>query len=267
MSKLRRMSDNRYVRTETSGAIATVTIDRQTKLNALNPSVMAEIDGAFAGLRDDGGVRAVILTGAGDKAFVAGADIGVLAEMGTLTGTEISQAGQEVLRRIEEFPKPVIAAVGGYALGGGCELALACHLRVASERARFGLPEVGLGIIPGYGGTVRLARLVGLGRAVEMILTGDMIGAERAAEIGLANLVVPHEELMDRARALAGRIARNAPVAVKMALASVYGAEEGTMDHALAFEASLFGLLASTDDMREGMAAFLEKRKANFTGS
>ena len=267
MSNHRRMSDNRYVRTEAAGAIATVTIDRQTKLNALNPSVMAEIDGAFAGLRDDGGVRVVILTGAGDKAFVAGADIGVLAEMGTLTGTEVSRTGQEVLRRIEEFPKPVIAAVGGYALGGGCELALACHLRVASERARFGLPEVGLGIIPGYGGTVRLARLVGLGRAVELILTGDMIGAERAAEIGLANMVVPHGELMDRARALAGRIARNAPVAVKMALASVYRAEEGTMDHALAFEASLFGLLASTDDMREGMAAFLEKRKARFTGS
>lgn len=261
------MSESQYVRTEVSGSIATVTIDRQTKLNALNPQVVAELDAAFGRVRDDRSVRAVILTGAGNKAFVAGADIGVLAEMGTLTGTEVSRAGQEVLRRIERFPRPVIAAVGGYALGGGCELALACHLRVASERARFGLPEVGLGIIPGYGGTVRLARLVGLGRAIEMIVTGDMVGADRAAEMGLANMVVPHAELMDRARALAGRIAKNAPVAVEMALASAYGAIENTMDHALEFEASLFGLLASTDDMREGMAAFLEKRKANFKGS
>lgn len=261
------MSESQYVRTEVSGSTATVTIDRQTKLNALNPQVVAELDAAFGRLRDERHVRAVILTGAGDKAFVAGADIGVLAEMGTLTGTEVSRAGQEVLRRIERFPRPVIAAVGGYALGGGCELALACHLRVASERARFGLPEVGLGIIPGYGGTVRLARLVGLGRAVEMIVTGDMVGADKAAEMGLANMVVPHAELMDRARALAGRIAKNAPVAVEMALASAYGAIENTMDHALEFEASLFGLLASTDDMREGMAAFLEKRKANFEGS
>ena len=261
------MSENKYVKTETSDAIATVTIDRQAKLNALNPKVMAEIDGAFASLRDDGDVRAVILTGAGDKAFVAGADIGVLARMGTLTGAEVSRAGQEVLRRIEGFPKPVIAAVGGYALGGGCELALACHLRVASERARFGLPEVGLGIIPGYGGTVRLTRLVGLGRAIEMILTGDMIGAARAAEIGLANMVVPHGELMDRTRAFAARITRNAPVALELALTSVFGAVESTMDHALALESSLFGILASTGDMKEGMAAFLEKRKADFVGS
>lgn len=261
------MGEDRYVRSEVSGGVATVTIDRQAKLNALNPEVIAGIDAAFAGLRDDAGVRAVILTGAGDKAFVAGADIGVLAEMGTLTGTDVSRAGQEVLRRIEQFPKPVIAAVGGYALGGGCELALACHLRVASERARFGLPEVGLGIIPGYGGTVRLARLVGLGRAAELILTGDLIDGKRAAEIGLANAVVPHEELMDRAGKVAGRIAGNAPVAVRMALASLYGAVESTMDHALALEATLFGLLASTDDMKEGMAAFLEKRKAVFHGA
>ena len=261
------MSESQYVRSEVSGSTATVTIDRQSKLNALNPQVVAELDAAFGRLRDDRRVRAVILTGAGDKAFVAGADIGVLAEMGTLTGTEVSRAGQQVLRRIERFPRPVIAAVGGYALGGGCELALACHIRVASDRARFGLPEVGLGIIPGYGGTVRLARLVGLGRAVEMIVTGDMVDAEKAAETGLANMVVPHAELMDRARALAARIARNAPVAVEMALASAYGAVENTMDRALEFEASLFGLLASTDDMREGMAAFLEKRKANFEGS
>ena len=261
------MNESQYVRTELAGSTATVTIDRQPKLNALNPQVVGELDAAFGALRADRSVRTVILTGAGDKAFVAGADIGVLARMGPLTGAEVSRAGQEVLRRIESFPRPVIAAVGGYALGGGCELALACHLRVASEQARFGLPEVGLGIIPGYGGTIRLTRLVGLGRAVEMIVTGDMIDARRAAEIGLANVVVPHAELMDRARALAERIAANAPVAVEMALASAYSAVESTMDNALEFEASLFGLLASTNDMKEGMAAFMERRKADFEGS
>ncbi len=260
------MSKNEYVRTEIADSIATVTIDRQAKLNALNPQVVAEVDVAFGALREDRAVRAVILTGAGDKAFVAGADIGVLAEMGPRTGVEVSREGQEVLRRIERFPKPVIAAVGGYALGGGCELAIACHLRVVSDRARFGLPEVGLGIIPGYGGTVRLARLIGLGRAIEMVLTGDMVNAERAAEIGLANLVVPHDELMARTTALASRIARNAPVAVELGLKSIYGAVESTMDHALELESTLFGLLASTRDMREGMAAFLEKRKAVFEG-
>lgn len=260
------MSENRYVRTRIDDAIATVIIDRQSKLNALNPQVVAEIDGAFAALRDEGSVRAVILTGAGDKAFVAGADIGVLARMDPLSGVGVSREGQDILRRIELFPKPVIAAVGGYALGGGCELALACHMRVASDRARFGLPEVGLGIIPGYGGTVRLTRVVGLGRAVEMILSGDMIGAERAAEIGLANLVVPHGELLERTRAFAARMTRNAPVALEMALKSIYQAVESPMDQAQATEATMFGLLASTDDMKEGMAAFLEKRKARFSG-
>ena len=260
------MSENRYVRTRIDDVIATVIIDRQSKLNALNPQVVAEIDGAFAALRDEGSVRAVILTGAGDKAFVAGADIGVLARMDPLSGVGVSREGQDILRRIELFPKPVIAAVGGYALGGGCELALACHLRVASDRARFGLPEVSLGIIPGYGGTVRLTRVVGLGRAVEMILSGDMIDAQRAAEIGLANLVVPHDELLERTRTFAGRIARNAPVALEMALKSIYQAVESPMDQAQATEATMFGLLASTDDMKEGMAAFLEKRKARFSG-
>ncbi len=260
------MPETRYIRTEIADAVATVTIDRQSKLNALNPQVIAEIDAAFAGLGEDSGVRAVILTGAGDRAFVAGADIGVLARMDPVGGMAVSREGQDVLRRIETFPRPVIAAVGGYALGGGCELALACHLRVASERARFGLPEVGLGIIPGYGGTVRLARLVGLGRALEMILTAEMIDADRAAGIGLANMVVPHDELMERSRDLARKIARNAPVALELALKSVYRAAESTVGQAQEVEATLFGLLASTADMKEGMAAFLEKRKAHFTG-
>lgn len=259
-------NESEYVRTEVSGAIATVLVDRQEKLNALNPQVVAEIDRAFAALRDDASVRGVLLTGAGNKAFVAGADIGVLAEMEPRSGAEISREGQAVLRRIETFPKPVVAAVGGYALGGGCELALACHLRVASERAKFGLPEVGLGIIPGYGGTVRLARLVGLGRAVEIVLTGEMIDAQRAYEIGLANVVAPHDEFLERAQKLLARIVRNGPVALEMALKSTYAAAENTMEHALALESSLFGLLASTRDMKEGMAAFLEKRQARFEG-
>lgn len=254
------------VTVEVTDAIATITIDRQSKLNALNPQVIKDLDGTFVEVKDDSSVRGVILTGAGDKAFVAGADIGVLAEMDPLSGVNTSRAGQEVFRRIELFPKPVVAAVGGYALGGGCELALACHLRVASENARFGLPEVGLGIIPGYGGTVRLARLIGLGRALEMVLTADMVDAGRAAEIGLANLVVPRDELLARSRALLGRILRNGPVALEMALKSTYAAVEGTMEQGSTFESSLFGLLAGTDDMQEGMAAFLEKRKAEFKG-
>ena len=249
------------------GRVATVTIDRQKKLNALNPQVIDELGEAFETLRHDADVGVVILTGAGEKAFVAGADIGVLAEMDPMSGVEVSRQGQDVFRAIESFPRPVIAAVGGYALGGGCELALACHLRVASENARFGLPEVGLGIIPGYGGTVRLARITGLGRALELTLTGEMIGAKRAAEIGLVNVVVPREELMERSMSMARTIASNAPVALTLALESVYQALDSSTADAMRFESSLFGLLASTDDMKEGMQAFIDKRKAEFKGS
>ncbi len=260
------MSDSRYVRTEVHDSIATVTIDRQNRLNALNPEVVDSLEGAFADLRRDDALRAVVLTGAGDKAFVAGADIGELAKMTPRSGIAVSERGQAVLRSIETFPRPVVAAVGGYALGGGCELALACHLRVAGDRAQFGLPEVGLGIIPGYGGTVRLARLVGLGRALEMVLTGEPVGAARAFDIGLANLVAPHDELPERARAYAAKIAKKGPVAVEMALKSVYGSLENSPEAAMKFEAASFGVLASTDDMKEGMAAFLEKRKPSFQG-
>jgi len=260
------MSQDPFVRVDVRERIATVTIDRPEKLNALNPEVIAQLDGAFASIRDDDEVGGVLLTGAGDKAFVAGADIGVLAEMDSLTGVKVSRDGQEVFRRIEAFPKPVVAAVAGYALGGGCELALACHLRVAAESARFGLPEVGLGIIPGYGGTVRLTRLVGLGRALEMILTGDMVDAQEAARIGLANRVVPADELVEQTRSLLGKIIAKGPVALEMAIKSTYLAVQSTMDDALTFESSLFGLLASTEDMREGMTAFLEKRKPDFRG-
>ena len=260
------MSDPTHVRTEREDDLAIVTIDRQEKMNALNPEVLRQLGEAFEALREDAAVRGVLLTGAGERAFVAGADIGELAKMDALSGVDVSRQGQRVLAAIERFPKPVLAAVGGYALGGGCELALACHLRVASENARFGLPEVGLGIIPGYGGTVRLSRIVGLGRAVEMTLTGEMIDAERALGMGLVSAVVPRDELMDAARELMGKIVAKGPVAVRMALESIYGALDASTAEAMERESGLFGLLASTSDMKEGMAAFLEKRKPDFEG-
>ena len=261
------MEDQEFIRVEKDDRIATVVIDRQDKLNALNPQVIEQLGNAFASLRDDPDILGVILTGAGEKAFVAGADIGVLATMDSMTGVEVSRQGQVVFRAIERFPKPVVAAVGGYALGGGCELALACHLRVASEKARFGLPEVGLGIIPGYGGTLRLSRLVGLGRALELTLTGEMIKAPRALEIGLVNRVVPPEELLAETRTLMASIIKNGPVALRLALESVYHALDVAEEDALDYESTLFGLLASTEDMKEGMGAFLEKRKPEFKGS
>lgn len=260
------MTDLNFIRTERSGALATVTIDRQEKLNALNPDVIRELGQAFDELRYDEDIRGVILTGAGEKAFVAGADIKVLSEMTPTSAVQVSRQGQGVLRSIETFPKPVLAAVGGYALGGGCELAISCHLRIASDNARFGLPEVGLGILPGYGGTIRMARLVGLGRALELTLTGEMVDAEKAERIGLVNAVVPRDELEEAAGKMMGRIVSNGPVALRMALESVYNALDTATTEALRFESSLFGILASTDDMREGMGAFLEKRKPEFRG-
>lgn len=260
------MNHGSFVRIEREGSLATVLIDRQDKLNALNPEVIGGLDAAFEELRGDESVLGVILAGAGEKAFVAGADIGVLATMDPMTGVEVSRQGQKVFQRIERFPKPVVAAVGGFALGGGCELALACHLRIAAENARFGLPEVGLGIIPGYGGTLRLARLIGLGRAIELTLTGEMVDASRAEALGLVTTVVPRGESRTAAAELLGRITRHGPLAVRLALESIYHALDASADEAMAFESSLFGLLASTADMKEGMAAFLEKRKPDFGG-
>jgi len=260
------MTDLTCVRVEWDGEIAVVLIDRQEKLNALNADVIRELGEVFADLRSDDQVRGVILTGAGEKAFVAGADIGELAKMDSVSGVQVSRDGQTVFGQIERFPKPVLAAVGGFALGGGCELALACHLRIASENARFGLPEVSLGIIPGYGGTVRLSRLVGLGRAIEMALTGEMVGATRAAEMGLVSAVVPREDLLDEAKSFMRKITKNGPLALRMALESVYNAVDTSTEEALRLESSFFGLLASTEDMKEGMGAFLEKRKAEFKG-
>ena len=260
------MSDLQYVRVQWDAELATVTIDRPDKLNALNSDVVGELGQVFGELEDDDEVRGVLVTGEGEKAFVAGADIGELANMSPISGVRISREGQRIFNQIERFPKPVLAVVGGYALGGGCELALACHLRVASENAQFGLPEVGLGIIPGYGGTLRLSRLVGLGRAVELILTGAMLGAEKAERIGLVSAVYPREELLDEAKEFMRRITKNGPLAVRMALESVYLAQDSGSASVLSYESTLFGLLASTGDMQEGMTAFLEKRKADFKG-
>ena len=260
------MSDLQNINVTWDGDLAIVTLDRQEKLNALNAEVFAELGQAFDSLRYDDKVRGVIVTGAGDKAFVAGADIGELARMDAMGGVQVSRTGQGIFRAIERFPKPVLAAVGGYALGGGCELALACHIRVASENARFGIPEVGLGIIPGYGGTIRLARLVGLGRAVEMALTGEMISAEAALDMGLVTHVVPRGELMDAAKGIIRKVTKNGPLAVRMVLESIYRGMDSTLLEAMGVESTLFGLLASTEDVKEGMTAFLEKRKPEFKG-
>ncbi|HEX6135962.1 MAG TPA: enoyl-CoA hydratase-related protein [Longimicrobiales bacterium] len=250
---------------ETDG-IAIITVNRPDKLNALNAETVRQLDGVLREARGDETVRALILTGAGEKAFVAGADIAELARMGPLDGVRVSRDGQATFRLLETMPKPVIGAINGFALGGGLELALACHMRIASDRAKFGLPEVKLGIIPGYGGTIRLPRLVGRGRALELMLTGEMIGAEEAYRIGLVNRVVEPGALLDAARDLARRIIANGPVAIALALESVDRGMSTTIDDALVLESNLFGLLAATQDMREGMSAFLEKRKAEFRG-
>ena len=252
--------------TRESDGVALVTINRPDKLNALNAETVAELDVAVRDVAADDTVRAIILTGSGDKAFVAGADIGELAKMGPIDGVRVSRAGQDTFRMLERLPKPVIAAVNGFALGGGLELALACHMRIASSKAKFGLPEVKLGIIPGYGGTVRLPRLVGRGRATELMLTGEMVGAEEAYRIGLVNRVEEPEKLLDATREIARKIIANGPVAVALALEAVDRGMSTTIDDAQVLESNLFGLLASTTDMREGMSAFLEKRKAQFTG-
>jgi enoyl-CoA hydratase len=260
------MSDLKHLRVEWDEDLAVVAVDRQEKLNALNAEVVRELGLVLESFREDDQVRGIIITGAGEKAFVAGADIGELTGMDPLTGVEVSRQGQDVFLVIERFPKPVLAAVGGYALGGGCELALACHLRLTSDNARFGLPEVGLGLLPGFGGTVRLARLVGLGRAIELTLTGEMITADQALEFGLVSGVVPRAQLMPKAKELLRKVTKNGPVAVRLALESIYRALDSSTSEALGHESALFGLLASTADMREGTEAFLEKRKPEFKG-
>ena len=247
--------------------IARVTINRPDKLNALNATVIAELDDAAARIEREGDIRAVLLTGAGSKAFVAGADIGEIGGQGAVEGQARALAGQRMMRRLERCGKPVVAAVNGFALGGGCELAMACHLRVASDTARFGQPEVKLGIGPGYGGTVRLPRLIGRGRALELLLTGAMIDAQEAWRIGLVNRVVAGAQLLEESERLLRAILENGPLAIKACLELVDAGLEMAVEDALRLEASYFGLLSATADMREGTRAFLEKRKAVFTGS
>jgi enoyl-CoA hydratase len=244
--------------------IGTITINRPDKLNALNAQAKLELKSLFTEIKSDTSVDIVVLTGAGEKAFVAGTDIKELTILNGEAGKEFSSKGQEVFDLIENLGKPVIAAVNGYALGGGCELALACHIRIASENAKFGQPEVNLGIIPGYGGTQRLARLVGRGRAMELVLTGNQIDAQEALRIGLVNKVVSLPELLNTATAIAQLIASKGQVAIRMALKAINMTQEATLSDGQQLEASLFGVCCDTADFKEGTSAFLEKRAPKF---
>ena len=258
------MFDNLLV--ERDGAVAILTINRPTVLNALNTQTVDELRRAILELKADATARAIVVTGAGPKSFVAGADINELAVLSPTAGREHALAGQHVFDVIENLGKPVIAAINGFALGGGCELAMACTLRIAADSARLGQPEIALGLIPGYAGTQRLPRLVGTGRAMEMLLTGAQVGADEALRIGLVHRVVPAADLMTEARKLAAQLAANAPVAMRYIINAVHKGVEMPFAEACQYEATLFGLVASTDDMREGTAAFLEKRKPVFKG-
>ena len=246
--------------------IAFITVNRPDKLNALNNATIGELVAAFDAVAADERVRAVILTGAGNKAFVAGADIAELAKQTAITARPLALRGQRLMNTVEACPKPVVAAVNGYALGGGCELALACHIRTASDNAQFGLPEVTLGIIPGYGGTQRLPRIVGKGRALELILTAQRVGAEEALRIGLVNKVFPAAALLAETETMVRRVLGMGPVAVRFALDAVNHGSDMPLQDGLNFEATFFGLLAGTEDCREGMRAFLEKRPPKFAG-
>lgn len=246
--------------------IALVTINRPDKLNALNSEVMRELDACFTAIGADPQVHGAILTGAGEKAFAAGADIAELATQSPVAGREHALRGQRVLDGIEGLGKPVIAAVNGFALGGGCELAMACHVRIASENARLGTPEVKLGLMCGYGGTQRLARLVGRGRALEMLLTGEMIDAAEAHRIGLVNKVVPKDKLLAEAEALLRKMLTNGPLSLRFTLEAVGAGHEMPLAQGLSHEATLFGLICASEDKREGTLAFLEKRPAKFQG-
>ena len=251
---------------EKKDGIAYVTLNRPKVLNALNQRTWQDLRAAFEDARDDATVRGVILTGTGDKAFIAGADISEIAHITAVDAERSSRYGQDVLTLIENLGKPVIAAVNGFALGGGCETAMACTIRVASEHSRFGQPEVTLGIIPGGGGTQRLPRLVGKGRALQLILSGAMITAQEAYRIGLVNEVVPATDLIPRAEAILKQIFANAPVAIRFSLEAVNRGLETGQAEGMALEASLFGLCAGTEDKNEGTQAFLQKRAAKFKG-
>jgi enoyl-CoA hydratase len=248
------------------GNVAYVTINRPKVLNALNMATMQELRSAFTDLKDDREVRVVILTGAGEKSFVAGADIGELQKNNAVEAKEYTHRGQAVLDMIENLGKPVIACINGFALGGGCELAMACTMRLASEAAKLGQPEVKLGIIPGYGGTQRLPRLVGKGLAMQLLLTGEMISAQEAHRIGLVNEVHPAGQLMQRAEAIAAAIIKNAPLAIQYCMEAVNHGMDMTQQEGLFLEATLFSVCCATEDKKEGTTAFLEKQAANFEG-
>ena len=251
---------------ERDGAIAVITVNRPKVLNALNTQTLDELRRAILDLKQDDTAHVVILTGAGDKSFVAGADINELAVQTPTSGREHALTGQHVFDLIENMGKPVIAAINGFALGGGCELAMACTLRIAADSARIGQPEIALGLIPGYAGTQRLPRLVGKGRAMELILTGTPIAADEALRIGLVNRVVPASELLPETRKLAQQLAAGAPLAQRYIIDAINKGPTMPFAEACRYEATLFGLVASTEDMREGTAAFLEKRKPVFKG-
>lgn len=244
--------------------IAVVTLNRPDKLNALNHETLVELKDVFERLKSDENVFVIIITGSGEKAFVAGADISEINKLNMLEGKVFAEFGQEVFSVIEKFDKPVIAAVNGFALGGGCELALSCHIRLASENAKFGQPEVNLGIIPGYGGTQRLARLINSGRAMEMILTADLIDANEAFRIGLVNKVFPQIDLMNKAFEMAAKIASKGQQAIRLAVKSIKTVDEVNLQEGLNIEATHFALCCGTEDFKEGTQAFLEKRKPNF---
>jgi enoyl-CoA hydratase/carnithine racemase len=254
------------VRYEKKGAIAYVTVNRPKVLNALNTPTWKDLRTAFMDARDDATVRGVILTGAGDKAFIAGADISELAHVAAFEAEQASRFGQDVLDLIENLGKPVVAAVNGFALGGGCETAMACTIRIAVDTAKFGQPEVMLGLLPGGGGTQRLPRLVGKGRALQLILTGETISAQEAYRIGLVNEIVPAADLITRAEAILKKIGANAPIAVRVSLEAVNKGLEASQAQGLLLEASYFGLCAATEDKKEGTTAFLEKRAPHFQG-
>lgn len=260
------MPELNIVRVALELPLARVTIDRAAKLNALNLATLAELRLAFDHLRQVQGLRVVILTGAGEKAFVAGADIAEIGALDAVAAREFSQRGNQLFLDIERFPLPVIAAVNGFALGGGLELAMACTLRIAGENAKLGQPEVKLGLIPGYGGTQRLARLIGAGPALELILAGDPIPAAEAHRLGLVNRVVPQAGLSAAADELAVKIAANAPLAVQFCLQAVRLGADMSLEQGLALESSLFALSCATEDMKEGTRAFLEKRAPRFEG-
>ena len=249
-----------FVNFEQQGAVAILTIDRPKALNALNPDVLADLKAAFEGI-DQNTVRCVVLTGAGDKSFVAGADIGSMSTMTKAEGTDFGKLGNDIFLMIESFPLPVIAAVNGFALGGGCELAMSCDIRICSDNAMFGQPEVGLGITPGFGGTQRLARLVGMGMAKQLLYTARNIDAAEALRIGLVNAVLPQAELMDAAMKMANTIAKNAPIAVRACKKAVNEGMQVSIDKAVEIEETLFGDCFETHDQVEGMACFLSREK------